>query len=276
MAVTKRIRFEIFRRDKHTCQYCGAKAPEVKIEIDHIIPASLGGDDKPGNLVTACHDCNSGKTSISPDSPLVEGLSDRAAAYALGMQDKMTRLRADFENADEFIEKFDEEWGRWNIVGEAERSVPLPPDYQLSLFRWSQMGIPFRGVEMAIPKAMMKTGIRGEFGVFQYMAGIVWSMFESREIDTTVTDETAAVYTEREAGDIHIDGYSAGVANGISRERGAQLALGMAKSQDFVQMHIDGRTSRIRELYMEGGTPPWQGTAPTSELISGTTMTSVF
>lgn len=102
MAVTKRTRFEVLRRDDHTCQYCGAKAPDVKLTIDHVMPVSLGGDDKPGNLVTACRDCNAGKSSITPDSPLVEGLSDRAAAYALGMQDKMTRFRADVEAADEY------------------------------------------------------------------------------------------------------------------------------------------------------------------------------
>src|SRR4051794_41151740 len=112
MAVTKRTRFEVLRRDNHTCQYCGAKAPDVVLHIDHVMPVSLGGDDKPGNLVTACKDCNAGKASITPDSPLVAGLSDRAAAYALGMQDKMTRFRADFEALEGYEESFRDVWDR--------------------------------------------------------------------------------------------------------------------------------------------------------------------
>jgi hypothetical protein len=35
MAVSKRLRHEVFRRDNHTCLYCGHSAPDVKITIDH-------------------------------------------------------------------------------------------------------------------------------------------------------------------------------------------------------------------------------------------------
>ncbi|MEU3945418.1 HNH endonuclease [Streptomyces sp. NPDC029526] len=71
MAVSKRLRFEIFRRDNHACRYCGAAAPGVKLTIDHVIPTSLGGSNKPSNLVTACADCNSGKTSSMPNAMVV-------------------------------------------------------------------------------------------------------------------------------------------------------------------------------------------------------------
>lgn len=276
MTVTKRTRFEVLRRDQHTCQYCGATAPGVTLQIDHVVPISLGGDDKPGNLVTSCADCNRGKASIQPDSPLVEGLSERAAAYALGMQDKMTRFRADFESADEFIEQFDEAWGSWNVVGKPNERIPLPPDYELSLFRWAQMGIPFRAIEMAIPKAMKKPSVRGEFGVFQYMAGIVWNLFESREIDRSVTDETAAVYTESEMHDIRVDAYEAGDQRGWSNAHQLMQSMGRLPSQDFVGAHIDKRTSIYIDNYREGGTPPWRENTRTSDSTSGTMTTSAF
>lgn len=57
----KSLRFEIFKRDKFTCQYCGRTPPEVMLEIDHIMPQSQGGDDDPQNLITSCFDCNRGK-----------------------------------------------------------------------------------------------------------------------------------------------------------------------------------------------------------------------
>lgn len=59
--ISKKTRFEVFKRDKFTCQYCGAKAPEVVLECDHINPVANGGDSGIMNLVTACAGCNNGK-----------------------------------------------------------------------------------------------------------------------------------------------------------------------------------------------------------------------
>ena len=66
----KKIRFEVFKRDKFTCQYCGRKAPDVILEIDHITPVAEGGGDELINLVTSCRDCNrgKGKTLLSDDA----------------------------------------------------------------------------------------------------------------------------------------------------------------------------------------------------------------
>lgn len=71
MAVSKRLRYEVLRRDNHACRYCGATAPDVKLNVDHVIPTSLGGPDKPTNLVTACADCNAGKTSSMPNAMVI-------------------------------------------------------------------------------------------------------------------------------------------------------------------------------------------------------------
>lgn len=68
MSISVRIRFEIFKRDGFTCQYCGRKTPTVVLEIDHIIAKANDGTDDPLNLITACWDCNSGKS----DKPLRE------------------------------------------------------------------------------------------------------------------------------------------------------------------------------------------------------------
>lgn len=75
MAVSQRLRYEILRRDNHACRYCGATAPDVKLNVDHVIPTSLGGSDKPDNLVTACADCNGGKTSSMPNAATVEDVN---------------------------------------------------------------------------------------------------------------------------------------------------------------------------------------------------------
>jgi len=62
--ITKKIRFEVFKRDGFQCVYCGKTPPEVILEVDHIEPVSKGGTDDLNNLVTACFDCNRGKGKI--------------------------------------------------------------------------------------------------------------------------------------------------------------------------------------------------------------------
>lgn len=60
-ALGKKTRFEVFKRDKFTCQYCGRSAPDVILEVDHIQPVAKDGDDDIMNLITSCFDCNRGK-----------------------------------------------------------------------------------------------------------------------------------------------------------------------------------------------------------------------
>lgn len=61
--ISKTVRFEVFKRDSFTCQYCGVQAPDAILEIDHIVPVSKGGDNSLLNLITSCRDCNRGKTN---------------------------------------------------------------------------------------------------------------------------------------------------------------------------------------------------------------------
>ena len=56
-----KLRFEVFQMDNFTCQYCGRKAPNVELQIDHKFPKSKGGLDKKENYITACMECNLGK-----------------------------------------------------------------------------------------------------------------------------------------------------------------------------------------------------------------------
>lgn len=74
----KRLRFEVFKRDHFTCQYCGAQPPDAVLTLDHIEPVSRGGTDDIHNLITACERCNSGKSdkvlgdrAIRPDADLL-------------------------------------------------------------------------------------------------------------------------------------------------------------------------------------------------------------
>ena len=59
--IGRKLRFEVFKRDKFTCQYCGRSAPDVVLQVDHVEPVAEGGTNDILNLVTSCVDCNSGK-----------------------------------------------------------------------------------------------------------------------------------------------------------------------------------------------------------------------
>jgi len=59
--ISKSLRHKILKRDRFTCQACGARAPDVELEVDHKIPVFRGGTDEESNLTTLCIDCNRGK-----------------------------------------------------------------------------------------------------------------------------------------------------------------------------------------------------------------------
>lgn len=54
-------RMHVFERDDFTCQYCGRSAPEVELEVDHVLPVARNGKNDISNLVTICRECNYGK-----------------------------------------------------------------------------------------------------------------------------------------------------------------------------------------------------------------------
>ena len=77
--IRKQRRYAIYERDNCQCAYCNCKVipgksstegKEALATLDHIIPRSVGGNNKSDNLVTACVSCNSSRK----DTPLFEYL----------------------------------------------------------------------------------------------------------------------------------------------------------------------------------------------------------
>lgn len=66
-SISKHMRFEIYQRDEFRCYYCKRHKDElpkgVHLTLDHKIPYSDGGEDSFKNLVTACSECNKGKSN---------------------------------------------------------------------------------------------------------------------------------------------------------------------------------------------------------------------
>lgn len=57
-------RHGVFKRDRHTCQYCGSKG---ELTLDHVLPSSRGGLDTWENLTAACAPCNHTKGNRTPE-----------------------------------------------------------------------------------------------------------------------------------------------------------------------------------------------------------------
>jgi DNA-binding transcriptional MerR regulator len=103
--IGKRLRFEVFKRDSFTCQYCGKSAPDVVLHIDHIIPVVEGGGNDLVNLITSCVDCNQGKSriklsddaAIKKQKKMLDGLQEKRnqlelmAEWKIGLNDILTQ-----------------------------------------------------------------------------------------------------------------------------------------------------------------------------------------
>lgn len=59
-------RFNVFLRDRWTCQYCTDEFKTHDLTFDHVIPRSRGGGTSWENIVAACRPCNTRKGSKMP------------------------------------------------------------------------------------------------------------------------------------------------------------------------------------------------------------------
>ncbi len=99
-SISKKLRFEVFKRDAFTCQYCGQKAPDVVLNCDHVKPVIDGGENDILNLITSCFGCNSGKGARS--------LSEQAV---LSKQvDQLAELQARREQKEDTTHRVAEHW----------------------------------------------------------------------------------------------------------------------------------------------------------------------
>lgn len=114
-SISKKTRFEVFKRDGFMCQYCGAHPPSVILHVDHIVPLALDGANHIDNYVTACQPCNLGKSATSL-AEIPQSLKDKAAevaerelqlaGYQKVMDEKRLRLEEEAAQVVEIYEEF--------------------------------------------------------------------------------------------------------------------------------------------------------------------------
>ena len=113
-AMSKKLRFEVFKRDGFTCQYCGRMAPDVVLEVDHINAVANGGNNDIMNLVTSCFDCNRGKgknklsekTEIKKQQEQLKDLNSKREQLKMMLDWKKELSRLDEEQVEEFESQY--------------------------------------------------------------------------------------------------------------------------------------------------------------------------
>lgn len=180
MAISKRLRFEILRRDEHCCRYCGEHAsPDVKLTVDHVLPVALGGTDDPANLVAACGPCNSGKSASSPDAPLVAQVTEDAMRWAEAISVAQTAALVELEERDEYVNFIDNHWEHGHNLF---RTPSRPDNWPDSIDIFRKRGLPIGLLTDAASKALRASRVTsGE--KWRYFMGVAWSMVSEMEAD---------------------------------------------------------------------------------------------
>ncbi|WP_225784478.1 HNH endonuclease [Xenophilus sp. Marseille-Q4582] len=171
--VSKKTRFEVFKRDAFTCQYCGAHPPGVLLHVDHIHPVAEGGTNEIDNLVTACEPCNAGKgarlLNVAPETLAQKAaqVAEREAqlqGYAEILEAKRQRLDAD----------------AWRVLevryGKDVKTAPRTEITSIKRF------IEKLGVHEVLEAMDIAMGSRvSEWKVFRYFCGVCWNKVREQE-----------------------------------------------------------------------------------------------
>lgn len=192
MAVSKRLRFEVLRRDNHACRYCGRSAPEVELTVDHVVPVALGGSDDPTNLVAACRDCNGGKSSVPADATVVANVAADAARWAAAMQ-KAAELRADEKLLeDDLLDHFECIWAAYWITVSSENDTssryrhpgrwyaPRPANWKQSVLTFVAAGLDINFFATAVRCALYESRHVEWESSWRYFCGICWRELDRR------------------------------------------------------------------------------------------------
>ena len=168
-ALSKKLRFEIFKRDAFTCQYCGGHPPEQILHVDHIVPVAEGGENNIDNLVTSCSACNLGK-GATPLTSVPLSLADKVKLIA-EQEEQIRGYNAILRGKRDRVE--DEAWE----VAEALKHGAMKDGIHKDYFRSIRMFVEKLGVFECLEAADIARSKRPYSNVqaFKYFCGICWN-----------------------------------------------------------------------------------------------------
>lgn len=173
ISLSKKIRFEIFKRDRFQCQYCGAHPPSVILEVDHINPVALGGENDQDNLVTACFACNRGKSAIS-----LTVVPQSLAEKALAVSEREEQLRGYHEILEAKRERVENEtWLVLEAMNVDRTEGCRQDDFNSTRTFIEKLGYhsTLEGMEIAMGASIPV------YKVFRYFCGVCWNRVRTQE-----------------------------------------------------------------------------------------------
>lgn len=171
-AISKKARFEVFKRDGFQCQYCGAVPPKAVLHVDHIVPVASDGGNEESNLITACNACNLGKGARSLTAAPAS-LKDRASD-AREREDQIRGYQEALQAERERIE--DECWKvAWIFMDEFEIDS-IRKDWFASIKTFIQRLGLFPCIEAMEKATAYKSSNQNT--CFRYFCGICWNMIK--------------------------------------------------------------------------------------------------
>jgi hypothetical protein len=155
-AISSRTRFEVFKRDGFRCRYCGATSLTSRLAVDHVVAVANGGTNDAENLITACVECNGGKSAVpledrkfvdAPDPAAIREHAQQVAAYL----DACRELDAAREEFRDYLA------GLWQELTGNRANLPAAFVTRLVTL------VEERGIDV-VRKAMVTVGARGPGG----------------------------------------------------------------------------------------------------------------
>lgn len=175
--ISKKVRFEVFKRDGFACQYCGRTPPTVVLHVDHIEAVKRGGSNHQDNLITSCLDCNLGK-GATPLSSVPASLKDKAAEVA----EREAQIKGYHKALAAKARRIENE--TWEVAAALE-GVERVEKYDRrdlqSIKRFLERA-PYWEVIDAAEKALAKFPY-GDGSRFRYFCGICWRKIREAEND---------------------------------------------------------------------------------------------
>jgi hypothetical protein len=167
--VSKKLRFDVFKRDQFVCQYCGSHPPAAVLHVDHIHPVAEGGDNSVDNLITACESCNLGKgarllssapKSLEEKAMLVAEREEQIRGYNNILKARAVRIDEEAWEVAATIEQkeYIEEYSRSKLASIRKFLAELP---QIEVLHAAEIA------SLRFPRG----GDRG----FKYFCGVCWS-----------------------------------------------------------------------------------------------------
>lgn len=170
--ISKKTRFEVFKRDGFQCQYCGDVPPKVVLEIDHIQAVSVCGSDDQDNLITACFDCNRGKgardvsvapKSLAQKSKEIQEKEDQLKGYYLIMAAQKERQEREV----------------WQVLKELGEDTELGVNKQW--FTSVKMFIQKIGYFEVLDAAEIANAKYFGYKRFRYFCGVCWNKYREKQ-----------------------------------------------------------------------------------------------